>query len=290
MTLQGILVVCLSSFTVLYSYRPIPTSAPQDGRLLATLTSPIMTSAPSFLTGHIQTDRIFIGNLPFTVTEAIVREIVAFNFGDGKIRDIKIAAGLKTKRPLGFLFADFFDAATAAAAVNLFDGYDLEGRILNSNLKFIEDTKLIKAATQSDEKVKLAPLSSLKSSNTIYLSNLDYSLDEEEIYNMCDDLVGVGLVHEVRIPLDIETGSSRGFAYIEFKDSASVTIAMKELSEVEVYGRILKVERMAMPRRKAVQTPVIVKEVEVRIMHEMIEVPRLTLEQEEDAIFASLSY
>lgn len=216
-------------------------------------------------------DKVFIGNLPFSVTETIIRDIVMSNIGDGKIGEIKIAAGKKTKRPLGFLFIDFIDLDSAIAAVTLFDGYNLEGRILNSNLKLPDDASLIKTSTQNMEKMKSVPLSPYKASKTIYLSNLDYSLDEEEISNMCDDLVGFGLVSDVRIPADKETGSSRGFAYIEFKLAATVEIAIKELSDVEVYGRLLKVERMSMPKKKEI--PVAVK-----------------VEDEDEDIYAALSY
>lgn len=194
--------------------------------------------------------KVFIGNLPFSVTETIIRDIVLSEIGDGKVSEINISAGKKTKRPLGFLFIDFIDLESAIAAVSLFDGYNLEGRVLNSNLKIPDDISLIKASPQNIEKIKSLPLSPYKASRTIYLSNLDYSLDEEEISNMCDDLVGFGLVSDVRIPADKETGSSRGFAYIEFKLAATVEIAIKELSDVEVYGRLLKVERMSMPKKK----------------------------------------
>jgi RNA recognition motif-containing protein len=206
-------------------------------------------------------DKVFIGNLPFSVTEAIIRDIVQSEIGEGKISEIKIAAGKKTKRPLGFLFIDFVDLESAIAAVSLFDGYNLEGRVLNSNLKIPDDVSLIKASPLNIEKMKSLPLSPYKASKTIYLSNLDYSLDEEEISNMCDDLVGFGLVSDVRIPADKETGSSRGFAYIEFKLAATVEIAIKELSDVEVYGRLLKVERMSMPKKK--EAVAIVKEEDV---------------------------
>lgn len=205
-------------------------------------------------------DKVFIGNLPFSVTETIIRDIVQSKIGDGKISEIKIAAGKKTKRPLGFLFIDFIDLESAIAAVSLFDGYNLEGRILNSNLKIPDDVSLIKASPLNIEKMKSLPLSPYKASKTIYLSNLDYSLDEEEISNMCDDLVGFGLVSDVRIPADKETGSSRGFAYIEFKLAATVEIAIKELSDVEVYGRLLKVERMSMPKKKEVVVNIVKEE------------------------------
>ena len=226
---------------------------------------------PTHLSEERSTDKVFVGNLPFTVTETAIQHIVSSRLGEGKVREIKIAKGKKTKRPLGFLFVDFVDFESASAAVNIFDGYDLEGRVLNANLKYPDDTSLIKATKSSSDKIKAAPLSSLSLTKTIYLSNLDYSLAEEEIYNMCDDLVGIGLVKEVRIPLDIETGSSRGFAYIEFKKAASVDIAIKELSDLEVYGRLLKAERMTMPKKKVV---------------EVVQ----TVEEEEDDIFALLSY
>ena len=279
---QKIVVVFFSSLVILYSFRPAPSTHVISGKILYdVLTKPSTKSStsvksppsiqvtPSYLSGQIQTDRIFIGNLPFTVTESAVRNIIGNHIGDGVVRDIKIASGQKTKRPLGFLFADFYDTEAAVKAVQLFDGYNLDGRILNSNLKYLDDSKLIKTATKGNEKVKTASLNSMKSSNTIYLSNLDYSLDEEEICNMCDDLVGYGLVHEVRIPLDKETGSPKGFAYIEFKHGESVPLAIQELSDVEVYGRILKVERMKAPKKKEVA---------------------LTLEQQEEEIFKSLMY
>ena len=224
------------------------------------------TSETSALT---ETDRIFVGNLPFTITESIVTEIIVKNLGPGVIKSINIAKGKKSKRPLGFLFVDFVNTKTAAKAADILDGYDLDGRILNCNLKYPDDGILIKASSSIEEKVKTAPLTSLKTGCTIYLSNMDYSLGEEEIYNMCDDLVGVGLVSEVRIPLDKETGSPRGFAYIEFKEFASVELAITQLSEVEVYGRVLKAERMTMPTKKVVAK---------------------TKEEEENEILGALSY
>ena len=263
--IQALIKVVLCIFVLHESLRPkiLPNTRHGYGILTA------LKQTSTDFADHKETQKVFVGNLPFSITESVVREIIADKIGDGKVKEIKIAAGLKTKRPLGFLFVDLVDSQAAIAAVNLFDGYNLDGRILNSNLKYADDVSLIRTTTKMVEKPKVAPLNPTIFSRTIHLSNLDYSLDIEEIYNMCDDLVGFGLVSDVRIPVDKETGSSRGFAYIEFKKSSSVDIAMRELSEVEVYGRILKVERMSMPKKK---------------------VPVLTLEQEEEDIFASLVY
>lgn len=266
------LAIFFCSLANTHCFRQIATSYRRSHRsFFAAVESPQLKSASAPVTGLSETDRVFVGNLPFTITESIVTEIIVKSIGPGVIKEINIARGKKTKRPLGFLFVDFVNAKTAAKAAEILDGYDLDGRILNCNLKYPEDTALIKTTTGLDEKVKTAPLTSLKTMNTIYLSNMDYSLGEEEIFNMCDDLVGVGLVAEVRIPLDKETGSPRGFAYIEFKDYASVELAIAGLSDVEVYGRLLKVDRMTMPTKKVI---VVAK----------------TKEEEEDDILGSLNF
>ena len=190
-----------------------------------------------------ETNKVFLGNLPFTITEEFIKELVESKMGKNLVLNINIIRGSKSKRPMGILFIDFVDPDTAARAVALLDGYDLDGRILNSNLKYPEDTA---AKSKSDKKT--AP--PLRIPNTIYLSNLDYALSEEELYNMCDDLVWVGLVREVRIPKDKNTGSPRGFAYIEFKSATDVELAINELTNVEVYGRLLRAERMVPPPKK----------------------------------------
>ena len=256
----------------LHSFRPAPSFGSRSSRrLLSALSTPAVKITATEIGNQPDTDRVFLGNLPFTITEDIITEIIVKNIGTGIIKEIKIAKGKKTKRPLGFLFIDFVDAKTAAKAAAILDGYQLDGRTLNCNLKYPDDGSLIKASKGIEEKAKTAPLTSLKTEATVYLSNMDYSLGEEEIYNMCDDLVGVGLVSEVRIPLDKETGSPRGFAYIEFKDVSSVALAIAGLADVEVYGRLLKIERMSMPTKKVIVIP-------------------KTKEEEEDDILGALQY
>ena len=194
---------------------------------------------------------VFLGNLAFSITEQDIQALVDDNLGKNLVTHINIIRGAKTKRPMGFLFINFVYPESAERAVAFLDGYDMDGRILNSNLKYpeeIEEAKRQKAAEKASQ--KQAPL---RIAHTVYLSNLDYNLSEEEVYNMCDDLVGVGFVSEVRIPRDKNTGSPRGFAYIEFHDPSSVEMAINELTNVEVYGRLLRADKMSPPAKRAKQ-------------------------------------
>jgi nucleolin len=213
-----------------------------------TLKAPPAATSSSSSNSRAQTNKVFLGNLPFTITDDFIKNLVESNLGKNLVTHVNIIRGSKTKRPMGILFIDFVNPAAAERAVAFFDGYDLDGRILNSNLKYPEEIGEAKKQKEKEkEKEKLPPL---RIPNTIYLSNLDYSLCEEELFNMCDDLVGVGLVKDVRIPLDKNTGSPRGFAYIEFHDPSSIELAINELTNVEVYGRLLRADKMTAPPKK----------------------------------------
>ncbi len=53
--------------------------------------------------------------------------------------------------------------------------------------------------------------------------------------------VEVGAVVEVFVPTDRTTGRPRGFAFVEFSDKASVTLAIEKFNDFEFRGRRLRV-------------------------------------------------
>jgi len=181
--------------------------------------------------------KVFMGNLPFEITERDVTKLLQMvQIGESKYRKINIAQGKKTKRPLGWLLIEFKDAETARMCVEATNGIDFMGRVLNVNIK---DPPLEARQPIRD--------------HMVYLSNLDYSLTEIEIYNMCEDLVGPGLVLGVKIPLDKSRDVPRGYAHIEFKDASSVQLAITQLTGVEVFGRLLKAEKLGVPASRKVK-------------------------------------
>ena len=127
---------------------------------------------------------------------------------------------------------------SAYACVELTDGMEYGDRVLNSNLK---DSDPDKADAQKLAKEKF------NMQNTVYLKNLDYSLSEEELFNMCEDLVGKNCVYRLKIPLDKKTQEPRGFAHIEFKTQEAVELALSSLTGVEVFDRKLEATRMMPP-------------------------------------------
>lgn len=72
---------------------------------------------------------IFVGNLPFTVTEDALREMFE---PFGEIQTLKLITDRETGRPRGFGFIEM-DNADADAAIKSLNNTDLDGRTIKVN-------------------------------------------------------------------------------------------------------------------------------------------------------------
>lgn len=73
--------------------------------------------------------KIYVGNLPFSATEAEIESL----FGQhGSVQSVALISDRDTGRPRGFGFVEM-DAAAADAAISALDGMMLGGRALKVN-------------------------------------------------------------------------------------------------------------------------------------------------------------
>lgn len=73
--------------------------------------------------------RLYVGNLPRGVNEAILR--MAFAQDRRAVRSIEIVIDERTGKPKGHAFVDMASEADARAAIRALDGSDLDGRTLS---------------------------------------------------------------------------------------------------------------------------------------------------------------
>ena len=74
--------------------------------------------------------RLYVGNLSYNTTELGLREV----FGQaGTVADAKIVMDRDTGRPRGFAFVEMSTDQEAQAAIQQFNGRELDGRALNVN-------------------------------------------------------------------------------------------------------------------------------------------------------------
>lgn len=74
--------------------------------------------------------KIYIGNLPFSSTEAELKDL----FGrHGTVESVAVITDRETGRPRGFAFVEMESASDAADAIRALDGSDLGGRNIRVN-------------------------------------------------------------------------------------------------------------------------------------------------------------
>ncbi|HTV92363.1 MAG TPA: RNA-binding protein [Verrucomicrobiae bacterium] len=71
--------------------------------------------------------RLFVGNLPFSMTEAGLKELFEIA---GPVVSARIIVDRETQRPKGFGFVEFERSEAASAAIAKFSGTSIGGRVL----------------------------------------------------------------------------------------------------------------------------------------------------------------
>ena len=75
--------------------------------------------------------RLYVGNLPFSVTEEAIRELFA---QDGRgVTEVKLITDRDTGRPRGFGFVEMNNSEDASTAVTALNGHTMDGRPLTVN-------------------------------------------------------------------------------------------------------------------------------------------------------------
>ena len=73
--------------------------------------------------------KLYVGNLPFSTTEAELRDLFARH---GAVESVKVITDRETGRSRGFAFVEM-DATAASDAIRALDGTDIGGRSLRVN-------------------------------------------------------------------------------------------------------------------------------------------------------------
>lgn len=80
---------------------------------------------------QVNPKKLFIGNLPYSVTEDQLNEMIAPH---GTIVSLKLITDRETGRSRGIAFAELETEAMAEAVIAALDGTDLEGRPVRVNV------------------------------------------------------------------------------------------------------------------------------------------------------------
>jgi nucleolin len=155
-------------------------------------------------------------------------------FGD--ITGCRVITDRETGRSKGFGYVEFATAAEAAKAQSEMHESELDGRNLNVDFS----TPREKPA-QGDRASKYGDKRSAPA-NTLFLGNLSFDCTNDAIQEIFAEY---GSITRVSLPTDRDTGSLKGFGYVDFTTTEEATAALEALNGQDVEGRAIRIDYAA---------------------------------------------
>ncbi|KAI8365936.1 uncharacterized protein BYT42DRAFT_618387 [Radiomyces spectabilis] len=152
----------------------------------------------------------------------------------GRVRDARIIADRNSRRSKGVGYVEFYDEASVQNALAM-SGQKLLGIPVLVQLSEAEKNRL---AMQAERNLKLAQQEQELLYQRLYVGSIHFSLTEDDIRQIFEPF---GPLEFVNLHMDPETGRSKGFAFVQFKNSNDAKQALEKMNGFELAGRNLKV-------------------------------------------------
>ncbi|KAJ3276758.1 Nucleolar protein 12 [Terramyces sp. JEL0728] len=180
---------------------------------------------------------IFVGNLPITVIEKEPTKDLQKLFSQfGKLESIRfrsIAFSEKMPRKQAFIAKKLHDKRESLNAYIVFKENKGAKNALSLNGTIFMDHHIrVDIAEKKQEKQR-------DSKRSVFVGNLPFDIADEQVWKFFED---IGEIENVRIIRDRKTNVGKGFGYVQFKEKASVVLALK-LNDNELEGRKMRVTR-----------------------------------------------
>ncbi|XWS37183.1 hypothetical protein CRYUN_Cryun19dG0021100 [Craigia yunnanensis] len=167
--------------------------------------------------------KLFVGNLPYDVDS----QSLAMLFEKaGTVEIAEVIYNRETEQSRGFGFVSMSSIEEAEKAVELFNSYDLNGRLLTVN----------KAAPRGSRFDR--PPRAYEPSFRIYVGNLPWDVDNARLEQVFSEH---GKVVDARVVYDRETGRSRGFGFVTMSSETELNDAIAALDGQSLDGRAIRV-------------------------------------------------
>ncbi|CAH2070508.1 unnamed protein product, partial [Thlaspi arvense] len=167
--------------------------------------------------------KLFVGNLPYDVDS----QALAMLFEQaGTVEISEVIYNRDTDQSRGFGFVTMSTVEEAEKAVEKFNRYEVNGRLLTVN----------KAAPRGSRPERQPRL--YEAAFRIYVGNLPWDVDSGRLEQVFSEH---GKVVEARVVHDRETGRSRGFGFVTMSNETEVNDAIAALDGQNLEGRAIRV-------------------------------------------------
>lgn len=179
----------------------------------------------------IEARRLYVGNLPFSMTSTQLAEVFA---EAGRVTSVEIIYDRVTDRSRGFAFVTMGSVEEAKEAIRLFDGSQVGGRTVKVNYPEVPKGGEREVMGQ---KIRNSYQGFVDSPHKIYAGNLSWNLNSQGLREVFQDQPGY---LSAKVIYERDTGRSRGFGFITFASAEEVESALNAMNGVELEGRPLR--------------------------------------------------
>ncbi|XP_010253722.1 PREDICTED: 29 kDa ribonucleoprotein A, chloroplastic-like [Nelumbo nucifera] len=182
--------------------------------------------------------KLFVGNLPFSVDSAGLAGLFE---QAGNVEMVEVIYDKQTGRSRGFGFVTMSTVEEVEAAVQQFNGYELEGRAIRVNSgppprKEEFSSRGSRGGT------------SFEAPHRVYVGNLSWGVDDLALESLFSEQ---GKVMEAKVVYDRQSGRSKGFGFVTYSSAEDVDNAISSLDGADLNGRPIRVSvAEARPRRQ----------------------------------------
>ncbi|XP_004246655.2 29 kDa ribonucleoprotein A, chloroplastic [Solanum lycopersicum] len=178
--------------------------------------------------------KIFVGNLPFSVDSAYLAELFE---RAGDVEMVEVIYDKLTGRSRGFGFVTMSSKEAVEAACQQFNGYEIDGRALRVNSGPAPPKRENSFGGNSSYQGGRGG-GSMDSSNRVYVGNLAWSVDQQQLETLFSEQ---GKVVDAKVVYDRDSGRSRGFGFVTYSSAQEVNDAIESLDGVDLGGRAIRV-------------------------------------------------
>lgn len=177
--------------------------------------------------------KLFVGNLPYDIDS---EKLAQMFYQAGVVEISEVIYNRQTDQSRGFGFVTMSSVEEAEKAVEMFNGYDINGRRLTVN----------KAAPKGSQPERIPR--AYEPSFRMYVGNLPWQVDNDRLEQVFSEH---GKVIDARVVYDRETGRSRGFGFVTMSSETEVNDAIAALDGQSLDGRAIRVNiAEEKPRRR----------------------------------------
>jgi len=187
-----------------------------------------------------QGSSIYVGNIPFEVSEGELIEII-----DSKdcsdYSSVRLVIDKNSGMSRGFGYVNFDDKAIAEGAVDKLQDISVNGRNLRVELSLPMSERKTRDRRDGGERRQRQP--DRNDAMSIFVGNLDFNVGEEDLRDLVEEALGDGSVQLIRLATNRDTGRPRGFGHVVFHEEEMVEKAISALNDKEFFGRNLRVDK-----------------------------------------------